>query len=342
MGNKKLVMRHVPKIESLDEALTTNFSDLSESVLHEHSNVLQTIPESKEEVFEGIKVPMVEKRKTLIKPLASPIPVKKQKTPAKSPKTAMNSIFNQIKSRRKSSSGPSAASQGSQLAKSPVRIPAPKSNMITPLRRAIEARRAAIATPDDSNSNPGTPLSQQRTPSRRKSGCAAEFRKSMELPAPAPVFIPPNFLKIKLDGDPAVPAPVVASEPKEENLVRPNKSSLLREIEARRKSYSTTKTPSKTPSKTPKKAASVTRSKTPAKSPAGVAVAKAVVATLMEQILAQRKKTLYKSPRKSISTIRAESAKKNSAKKSATKKVATPETESEMEVVLPDEKIEDA
>ena len=78
-ANKKLVMKHVPKIESLDEALTTNFSDLNGSVLHDHSNVLQTIPESKEEVSEGIKVPVFEKGKPPIKSVASPIPIKQRR-----------------------------------------------------------------------------------------------------------------------------------------------------------------------------------------------------------------------------------------------------------------------
>ena len=336
-------MKQVPKTEPLDEAMTTNFSELKGSVLQDQSNVLTTIPESVEEASEEIKAPVVEKKKTPMK-AASPIPIK-HKTPAKSPKTTMNSIFNEIKTRRKSGPGPLAISQESQVAKSPIRVPAPKKSMITPLRNAIEARRFTGGTPSKNSAvkSSATPLSQQKTTDRRMSGCAYEFKKSVE----APALLPENTVTEVKETAPtpasAAATPVEVTAPKEESFVRPNKSSLLREIEARRKSYGPSKTPSKT-SKTPTKINSATKSKTPAKSPAVPMVAKAVIATLMEQIVAQRKKTPCKSARKSIGAIRAESAKKNSVKKSATKKIATPpeEPEAEMEVVLPNDKIEEA
>ena len=48
----------------VDEAMTTNFSELKGSVLQDQSNVLTTIPESAEEASEEIKAPVVEKKKT--------------------------------------------------------------------------------------------------------------------------------------------------------------------------------------------------------------------------------------------------------------------------------------
>lgn len=214
-ANDKLVLKQVAKVESIDESLTTNFAAVIPTAVKNMKSGLSTIVESVEE---------------------SPA-----KHPAKSPlKASKNAIFEAIRARRKS---------GSLLAaKSPLRKLTPQkkssSSISTPLRKAIEARRKSAGI----SSEAAPSLEKNSTPkSAKKSLYKSAFMKEIEARRKSYTTTTvianatPEKSAVQMEVEESVVIPVeVVPE------VRPTRSSFLRQIEARRKSYGeTSKSPAK-------------------------------------------------------------------------------------------------
>ena len=278
-ANEKLKVKTVENLESIDDAMTTNFSQTQLGVLQETNVFLDTIQEGPEEELSAeVK--------------------KKKKTPSKSPGKSADvsgrpalSFLDQIKARRKSYCTEEVAPN---LLSSPVmRVPTPRKTMRTPLREAINARRKSIsATPKST-----APKSAEKTPSstlpRRKSVGVSLFRQSLS----------GSSNKARREDEPQSSA----SE-KDTTLAqhRPIQSSLLRQIEARRKSYSST---------SPK-------------------MAKTVCTAVTEVIISSSETPVKsKTPRKSTSGIPTPKSSTKSIKKgSSMKKQKTPHNDVELSV----------
>ena len=224
-ANDKLVLKQVSKVESIDESMTTNFSAIHNSVKYPKL-ALNTIVECAEES-----------------------PAKVIKVASKSPaKSSKNALFDAIRARRKSGNLPVSETIPP---KSPAKKQTPQksgSSICTPLRKAIEARRKSAGV-----SNEIAVVEKKATPkSSRKSLYVSAFSKSMkEIEArrksySAPVASLTSTENSELLMDIEVSAPVIQENTSSEPVVRPNRCSLLRQIEARRKSFSE---PAKSPMK---------------------------------------------------------------------------------------------
>ena len=215
-ANEKLVLKQVAKVESIDESLTTNFAAIIPSSVKNMKSGLSTIVESVEE---------------------SPA-----KLPSKSPlKASKSAIFEAIRARRKS---------GNLLAaKSPMKKLTPQKTIScsvgTPLRKAIEARRKSAGIVTEAT----LVLEKNPTPKSAKKGLyKSAFMKEIEARrksyGAAAVIAKATPEKSADQMDIEEPAVVVPTEIVPE--VRPTRSSFLRQIEARRKSYGETmKSPAK-------------------------------------------------------------------------------------------------
>ena len=156
-------------------------------------------------------------------------------------------IFEAINSRRKS--GPFVTSN---FPKSPAVKEANKSliSLKSPLKRAIEARRKSFTQPDEPKCSGNTPISQKNTPSRQRKDNASAFMQSMkQIESRRKSYGVSQANNIKEESREEnvknVQPSIVLSETISQSPYRQNKSSLLRQIESRRKSYGVTKSPAK-------------------------------------------------------------------------------------------------
>ena len=173
---------------------------------------------------------------------------KNEQSDRKSMSSNHKAIFEAINSRRKS--GPFVATN---FPKSPAVKEANKSliSLKSPLKRAIEARRKSFSQPDETKCSGNTPISQKNTPSRQRKDNASAFMQSMkqiESRRKSYGVAQANSTKEESREENVIKnaqPSIVLSETISQSPYRQNKSSLLRQIESRRKSYGVTKSPAK-------------------------------------------------------------------------------------------------